>query len=121
MDNLLGRADIASVARNRILEAAEGNPLFVEEMLGMLIDDGLLRFDGDTWRGVDDLEQVTVPPTIQLLLAARLDRLDADERAVMERGSVEGKIFTPVPWRRCPLRRCDPTCVHACSRSRARS
>ncbi|HEU4864888.1 MAG TPA: adenylate/guanylate cyclase domain-containing protein [Actinomycetota bacterium] len=93
VDNLLGRADIASVARNRILEAAEGNPLFVEEMLGMLIDDGLLRFDGDTWRGVDDLEQVTVPPTIQLLLAARLDRLDADERAVMERGSVEGKIF----------------------------
>ena len=92
VDNLLGRADIASVARNRILEAAEGNPLFVEEMLGMLIDDGLLRFDGDTWRGVDDLEQVTVPPTIQLL-AARLDRLDADERAVMERGSVEGKIF----------------------------
>jgi tetratricopeptide (TPR) repeat protein len=36
---------------------------------------------------------VTVPPTIQLLLAARLDRLDAEERAVIERGSVEGKVF----------------------------
>jgi hypothetical protein len=93
VDNLLGRADIATVARDRILEAAEGNPLFVEEMLGMLIDDGLLRFDDGTWRGVDDLAQVTVPPTIQLLLAARLERLDADERAVMERGSVEGKTF----------------------------
>ena len=93
VDNLLGRADIATVARDRILEAAEGNPLFVEEMLGMLIDDGLLRFDDGTWRGVDDLAQITVPPTIQLLLAARLDRLDADERAVMERGSVEGKTF----------------------------
>jgi class 3 adenylate cyclase/tetratricopeptide (TPR) repeat protein len=93
VDNLLGRADIATVARDRILEAAEGNPLFVEEMLGMLIDDGLLRFEDGAWRGVDDLAQVTVPPTIQLLLAARLDRLDADERAVMERGSVEGKVF----------------------------
>ena len=45
VDNLLGRADIPPRARARILEAAEGNPLFVEEMLGMLIDDGLLRFE----------------------------------------------------------------------------
>ena len=59
----------------------------------MLIDDGLLRLDGGTWRAVDDLAELTVPPTIQLLLAARLDRLDAEERAVIERGSVEGKVF----------------------------
>jgi class 3 adenylate cyclase/tetratricopeptide (TPR) repeat protein len=93
VDNLLGRADIPDAARRRILEASEGNPLFVEEMLGMLIDDGLLRFEDGAWRSVEDLAQITVPPTIQLLLAARLDHLDADERAVMERGSVEGKIF----------------------------
>jgi class 3 adenylate cyclase/tetratricopeptide (TPR) repeat protein len=93
VDNLLGSAEIPDVARTRILDAAEGNPLFVEEMLGMLIDDGLLRFDHGAWRAVEDLADVTVPPTIQLLLAARLDRLDAEERAVMERGSVEGKLF----------------------------
>jgi class 3 adenylate cyclase/tetratricopeptide (TPR) repeat protein len=93
VDNLLGRAEIPAEARTRILDAAEGNPLFVEEMLGMLIDDGLLRLEGNTWRAVEDLAQITVPPTIQLLLAARLDRLDAEERAVIERGSVEGKIF----------------------------
>jgi predicted ATPase/class 3 adenylate cyclase len=93
VDNLLGRAEVPDVARARILEAAEGNPLFVEEMLGMLIDDGLLHLDGGTWRAIDDLAHVTVPPTIQLLLAARIDRLDAEERAVMERGSIEGKIF----------------------------
>jgi class 3 adenylate cyclase/tetratricopeptide (TPR) repeat protein len=93
VDNLLGRADIPAMARARILEAAEGNPLFVEEMLGMLIDDGLLRFEGGQWRAVKDLANVTVPPTIQLLLAARLDRLDAEERAVIERGAVEGKVF----------------------------
>ncbi|MGH2635082.1 MAG: adenylate/guanylate cyclase domain-containing protein [Actinomycetota bacterium] len=93
VDNLLGSAEIPGAARERILDAAEGNPLFVEEMLGMLIDDGLLRLDGGTWRAVDELADLTVPPTIQLLLAARIDRLDAEERAVMERGSVEGKVF----------------------------
>ena len=93
VDNLLGRAKIPSAARARILEAAEGNPLFVEEMLGMLIDDGLLRFEDGAWHGVEDLADLTVPPTIQLLLAARLDRLDAEERSVIERGAVEGKVF----------------------------
>ncbi len=93
VDNLLGRAEIPEAARARILEAAEGNPLFVEEMLAMLIDDGLLRFEEGAWRSVEDLENVTVPPTIHLLLAARLDRLDSEERAVIERGAVEGKVF----------------------------
>src|SRR4029450_13007415 len=50
VDNLLGRAEIPSVARTRILEAAEGNPLFVEEMLGMLIDDVPLRFEDGVCR-----------------------------------------------------------------------
>ena len=93
LDNLLGENDLPAEARERILDAADGNPLFVEEMVGMLIDDGLLRFDGTMWRAAEDLADLTVPPTIQLLLAARLDRLDAEERAVMERGAVEGKVF----------------------------
>jgi tetratricopeptide (TPR) repeat protein len=62
-------------------------------MLAMLIDDGLLRLEDGVWRSVEDLADVTIPPTIHLLLAARLDRLDAEERAVIERGSVEGKVF----------------------------
>jgi class 3 adenylate cyclase len=93
VDNLLGRSEIPAGARSRILETAEGNPLFVEEMLGMLIDDGLLHLEDGEWRAAEDLERIAVPPTIQLLLAARLDRLDAEERAVIERGAVEGKLF----------------------------
>jgi class 3 adenylate cyclase/tetratricopeptide (TPR) repeat protein len=65
--------------RNRILEAAEGNPLFVEEMLA------LRRASGEA--------EVTVPPTIQALLAARLDQLEVSERSVLECGSVEGRVF----------------------------
>ena len=65
--------------RQRIRQAAEGNPLFVEEMLA------LLRASGDG--------EVTVPPTIQALLAARLDQLEPSERSVLECGSVEGRVF----------------------------
>jgi class 3 adenylate cyclase len=65
--------------RDRIVQAAEGNPLFLEEMLALVRDSGG--------------EQVEVPPTIQALLAARLDQLDAPERAVLECGSVEGRTF----------------------------
>ncbi len=65
--------------RERVRTAAEGNPLFVEEMLA------LLRASGDG--------EVTVPPTIQALLAARLDQLEPSERSVLECGAVEGRVF----------------------------
>jgi class 3 adenylate cyclase len=65
--------------RGRIREAAEGNPLFVEEMVALVREAG----------GAD----VTVPPTIQALLAARLDRLDPAERSVLERGAIDGRVF----------------------------
>ena len=63
--------------RDRILAAAQGNPLFVEEMLA------LAREDGDT----------RVPATVQALLQARIDQLAVAERTVIERGAVEGEIF----------------------------
>jgi class 3 adenylate cyclase/tetratricopeptide (TPR) repeat protein len=91
--NLLGRAALPDAARTKILQAAEGTPLFVEEMLSMLIDDGLLvRADRD-WTAIGDLSAVPVPATVQALLAARLDRLGADERAVIEHASVVGQQF----------------------------
>jgi class 3 adenylate cyclase/tetratricopeptide (TPR) repeat protein len=93
VESLLGHADLPEAARARIAEAAEGNPLFVEEMLAMLIDDGLLRRHNGQWAATDDLAEVAVPPTIQALLSARLDRLDGAERDVIERASVEGKVF----------------------------
>ncbi len=92
VDGLLGGV-LPDSARERIASAAEGNPLFVEEMLGMLVDDGLIRKEGDDWVVTEDLSNVAVPATIQTLIAARLDRLGRDERTVMDRGSIEGKLF----------------------------
>ena len=64
--------------RRRILAAAEGNPLFLEEMVAMV------EHGGDV---------AVLPPTIHALLAARLDQLPAGERAVLERAAIEGQVF----------------------------
>jgi predicted ATPase/class 3 adenylate cyclase len=91
--DLLGTSPLDAPNRDRIVEAAEGNPLFLEEMLRMLEDDGLLSNDGGVWRVVGDLSRVAVPATIQALLAARLDRLGPQERVVLGAASVIGKEF----------------------------
>jgi len=93
VSNLVGEDELADRLEQRIAEAAEGNPLFVEEMLSMLIDDGLLVPENGRWAVVGDLAAVPVPPTIHALLAARLDQLGDGERGVLERAAVEGKIF----------------------------
>ena len=69
---------VAEELRSRIAAAAAGNPLFIGEMLAMAGEAG---------------DEVEVPPTLQALLAARLDQLDAGERRVLERGAVEGEVF----------------------------
>ena len=91
--SLLGRAELPTEVRTQISHAAEGNPLFVEELLGKLIDDGFLVTAGGGWSSTGDLRQLTIPPSIQALLAARLDGLNWEERTVIERAAVEGKVF----------------------------
>ena len=66
-----------AVARDHIVAASEGNPLFLEEMVALARESGTVQ----------------VPPTINALLAARLERLGAEERALLERGAVEGEVF----------------------------
>ena len=80
LQQLAGGLDISAALRRRILDTADGNPLFIEEMVAMIGESG----------GAHD---VTVPPTIQALLQARLDGLAAEERAVIGRGAVEGQVF----------------------------
>jgi class 3 adenylate cyclase len=64
-------------ARARVIEASEGNPLFLEEMVALAGERGT----------------VEVPPTIQALLTARLEGLPPEERELLERGAVEGEVF----------------------------
>jgi class 3 adenylate cyclase/tetratricopeptide (TPR) repeat protein len=92
LEHLAGEAALPSDATDRITRTAEGNPLFLEELLAMLIEEGRLRRDGSRWVA-DDLAAATTPPTIQALLAARLDRLAGEERALLDRASVMGQAF----------------------------
>jgi class 3 adenylate cyclase/tetratricopeptide (TPR) repeat protein len=77
---LRGDAEVSSDARDRIMEAADGNPLFVEQMAAMAAVE----------KGAGALR---VPPSIQALLEERLDRLDSDELQVIEHAAVIGKEF----------------------------
>ena len=76
----LGGGVLESDQRARIVAAAEGNPLFLEQLLALALEGGLAEHP--------------LPETIQALLAARLDRLGPGERAVLERGAVVGKEFS---------------------------
>ena len=91
--NLVGSRPLPADLARKIEESAEGNPFFVEELLSMLVDEGVLERDGDAYRVTRTLGEIAVPPTIELLLAARLDHLPADERVTLGRASVVGKRF----------------------------
>jgi class 3 adenylate cyclase len=76
----LGGAILESDQRARIVETAEGNPFFLEQLLALAVEGGLAARE--------------LPATVQALLAARLDRLGPGERSVLERGAVVGKDFS---------------------------
>ena len=80
IDNLLGEHDLGGDARERISSASGGNALFVEEMVAMVRES-----EGDG--------ELAVPPTINALLQARIDSLDAALRLVLERAAIEGEVF----------------------------
>jgi predicted ATPase/class 3 adenylate cyclase len=77
----------------RVASASEGNPLFAEQLLRMLTDEGAIERRDGVWEATGDLSEIHVPPTIQALLASRLDALANDERSVIEPASVVGYVF----------------------------
>jgi class 3 adenylate cyclase/tetratricopeptide (TPR) repeat protein len=91
--NLLGQAGLSDDVVERIVAAAEGNPLFIEQMLSMLVDSGALTQQGGRWVRADAGVEIAVPPTIHALLEARLDKLGRAERAAVEPASVIGLEF----------------------------
>jgi tetratricopeptide (TPR) repeat protein len=78
VDQLLAGSAHAEALGSRIVETAEGNPLFIEQMLAL---------------ARESKDEIAIPPTIQALLAERLDRLPPSERAIAEAASVEGRLF----------------------------
>jgi predicted ATPase len=89
---LLGDADELRALKRTIVERTQGNPFFIEELVQALFDEGVLVRNG-TIKVARSLSQVRIPPTAQAVLAARIDRLPADEKALLQTLAVLGRDF----------------------------
>ena len=89
---LVGEGTLPEDVERRILEHAEGNPFFLEELVRSLVDSGSLVRDGEAWR-FDHETDVEIPPTVEKVILARIDRLDAQPRDVLTAASVLGREF----------------------------
>ncbi|MDX2165879.1 MAG: adenylate/guanylate cyclase domain-containing protein, partial [Deltaproteobacteria bacterium] len=92
--NVIGAADLPAAVAAKVLATSEGNPLFVGELVRMLVQEGALTRVGDGWTVGANLAELEMPPTIHALLAARIERLHPDERQVLERAAVVGRHFS---------------------------
>ncbi len=92
--NLLQSGALPESFRRIISGRAEGNPFFVEELLRMLIDRGLVRLDEGRWELTGDLATGEIPDTVQGVLAARIDRLPEDAKHVLQVAAVVGRQFS---------------------------
>ena len=106
VDNLVG--GLSPDAAERVAAACEGHPLFAEELLAMLIEDGMLERGEGGWTLTGVRGTLPVPPTIQALLGARVDRLPDDERTLLTHVSVEGSLFHREPTRELAPRALKP-------------
>jgi len=93
IEDRLGEGRLPVRVRERLVHAAEGNPLYVEQLVSMLVEEGLLRRENGDWTAADELSELAIPGTIQALLAARLEVLAPEERAVIDPASVIGMDF----------------------------
>ncbi len=86
--------DMPNNLRDLIVDSAEGNPFYVEELIKMLIDDGVIVKGANRWWIEDErLTNLRIPPTLTGVLQARLDALPPTERTLLQRASVVGRIF----------------------------
>ena len=93
LSNLLDGREIDGGIRDQITAAAAGNPLFAEEMLSLLIEQGqLVELEG-RWVAPQGLRTISAPPTIAALISSRLDGLPRSERTVLDLASVVGLTF----------------------------
>ena len=93
LNGLLDGLQLPEHLRTRTVSASDGNPLFVEELVRMLIDDGVLVRTDEGWVATAELADLVIPPSVTAILASRLDRLESSEHALIQRAAVMGREF----------------------------
>ncbi len=95
--HLLAIEELPPAVHRRILERAEGNPFFLEEIIRQLIDQSFIVQSGSRWRAAEGIGEVEIPDTVQGVLAARIDLLAAPEKRALQSAAVVGRVFWPSP------------------------
>jgi predicted ATPase len=90
---LIGDNPALVALKQTIIERTEGNPFFMEETVQVLLDEGALTRDGATVRLTKPIAELKIPPTVQGILAARIDRLLAEAKDLLQTLSVIGREF----------------------------
>jgi class 3 adenylate cyclase/tetratricopeptide (TPR) repeat protein len=93
MDNLLSIENLPARMRQVIVEKADGNPFFIEEIMMTLIDKGAVRHENGHWKVTSSIETITIPDTVQGVIMARIDRLDEEMKQVLKSAAVIGRAF----------------------------
>ena len=93
VSNLVNVQFLPAETRAAILDKAEGNPFFVEEVIRMLIDRGAIVLRDDKWVAIQGVEKVDIPDTLHGLLLARMDRLSDEVKYALRIASVIGRQF----------------------------
>lgn len=94
VDILRKLPEIPTDLADLIVETAEGNPYYVEELVKILIEDGVIVTGADKWQLQQArFRELRLPPTLTGVLQARLDRLSAPERITLQRAAVIGRVF----------------------------
>src|ERR671920_1633011 len=93
LGNLLYIEDLPESVRNLILDKAEGNPFFVEEVIRTLIDSEYIVQENGHWHATREIVNVNIPDTLSGVLSARIDRLPEDTKHVAQTAAVLGRIF----------------------------
>ncbi len=96
LDELLA-VELPPELRELLVLRAEGNPFFVEELVGALADSGVLERRDGAWVVGELPEGFSVPDSVHAVLAARIDRLPPTEKAALQAASVVGRVFWPRP------------------------
>jgi len=91
---LLAIDDLPESVRDEVVTRAEGNPLYVEEFLRMLMETGRIEKRGQRWVATAAIASVEVPPTLQGLITARLDRVGPEVKSLLQRASLAGRLFS---------------------------
>jgi len=93
VDAIFEGAEVATNVRDLILNKSGGNPLFIEEFIHNLMENGAIQRKNNHWELNPDVTEIQIPDTIEGIIAARIDRLESSQKQTLQLASAIGRIF----------------------------